>query len=65
MAAQGDRFKRLGRESAELRCLKLAVQVLERMVRDEHPPSYTLAEIVRIWGNGSPEEVEAIRRLER
>lgn len=55
-----------GRQAEEeLRALRLAFGVLQRMVRDEFPSEHTLTEIVYIWGHATPTEVDAVRRLER
>lgn len=43
---------------------RLAVGILVGLVRAEFPSSHSLAEVAQVWGNATPEEVEALRRIE-
>jgi hypothetical protein len=54
-----------GKQADELQALRLAFGALRRIVRDEFPRDCTLAEVVYMWGRGTPAEVDAVRRLER
>jgi hypothetical protein len=40
--------------------LERVVVVLARLVRDEYPDNYSLAEIAERWGGASKEDLEAV-----
>lgn len=41
----------------------VALRVLARLVRQDNPER-PLAEIAEVWGDATPEEIEALRRVE-
>lgn len=42
----------------------VAERALARLVRDEYPAGYSLAEIAQTWGNATEDEIKAVRHLE-
>lgn len=56
----GEHKRELEAAVARANQLEKANGVLQRMVREEYPDGFSLAEIASTWGNATPEEIAAL-----
>lgn len=49
------------KRTADADTILCALRVLSRLVEDEYPVGRSLPEIAEVWGNATPEEIDAVR----